>query len=200
MSTLPLPQLQPRRALLLALAGTLAGCSQQEAPAPKPATAATPAQAFEVIAATGKGFAVGALLSANPVYVLFDPQCPHCGRLWQAATPLLGKIKMVWVPVAIINPKSAPQGAALLAAANPMEMMSSHEASILAGTGGVGASASIPSEVEAAIKGNTNLFTRLGLESVPFIVGKNSRSGVVLAHSGALSTEKLAEFAGVTAP
>lgn len=187
-------------ALVLALAGALAvaGCSQQDAATP--VAAGTPAQSYDAVIAQGKGFTVGTLMSANTVYVLFDPQCPHCGHLWEAARPLLGKTKFVWIPVSIINGNSAPQGAALLAAANPLDAMTAHEASILAGTGGTPASGSLTPEAEATIKKNTELFTRLKLESVPFIVTKSASSGQIVTHSGALDTPALASLLGLNPP
>lgn len=181
-----------------AAALVLAGCSQQEAPA-KPAAVQT-LQSYDAVAAQGKGFTVGAMMSANTVYVLFDPQCPHCGRLWEAAKPLLKKVKFVWMPVSIINGNSAPQGAALLSAANPLELMSTHETSILAGTGGLPAPASIAPDVESAIKKNTQLFNSMGVESVPYIVAKNARTGQVITNNGSLSTPALADFLGVDQP
>lgn len=184
--------------LVAALALTLAGCSPQDA---ADTTAATkPAQPYEAVAAQGKGFTVGAMMSANAVYVLFDPQCPHCGRLWEASLPLQGKVKFVWIPVSFINAKSGPQGGALLSAANPAERMAEHEKSILAGGGGISAIAAVPNEIERAIKKNTQLFNSLGGESVPFIVAKNSRTGQVVINSGAMDTPALAEFLGIHQP
>jgi thiol:disulfide interchange protein DsbG len=176
----------------------LTGCSQQDAPA-KP-TAVTTAQSYDAVVAQGKGFTVGAMMSANTVYVLFDPQCPHCGHLWEAAKPLLKKVKFVWVPVSIINGNSTPQGAALLSATNPMELMNTHETSILAGTGGLPASAIASPDVEQSIKKNTQLFNSMGVESVPYIVAKNARTGQVITNNGALSTAALADFLGVEQP
>lgn len=173
------------------------GCSKPEqSTAP---TATTPPQTYELIASTGKGFIVGPLMSANTVYVLFDPQCPHCGHLWEAARPLLNKVKFVWVPVAIINANSTSQGAALLTATNPLEAMTAHEASLLARTGGMATSGSIAPEIEAALKKNTQLFNDLKLESVPFIAAKNASSGQVVTHSGALDTPSLVQFLGLNA-
>lgn len=184
--------------MAIALLLTIAGCSQQDT-ATKPAAAtatANPTQSYAEVAAKARGFTVGALMSANTVYVLFDPQCPHCGHLWEAAKPLLGKVKFVWIPVSIINTKSGAQGAALLASSNPLEAMTAHEASILAGTGGMTAMGSVPVEVEAAVKGNTTLFNSLGLESVPFVVSKNA-SGVAQANAGSMETPALAAWLGL---
>ena len=185
--------------LVAAVAG-LAACSKTEeaATAPAPAASSVPtAQVYEKVATTGKGFTVGALMSASPVFVLFDPQCPHCGHLWQTSQPLLGKVKFVWMPVSFINGKSAPQGAAILADSNPAEFMAAHEASLLAGTGGTPLPASMAPEHEATIKANTELFNSLKVESVPYIVAKNLKTGAYVTNAGAMETAALAEFLGV---
>ena len=137
------------------------------------------------------------MMTANTVYVMFDPQCPHCGHLWQQSLPLHKKVKFVWVPVAFINAKSTPQGAALMSAANPAEAMSIHEASLLAGAGGAAASSSVPDDLADAIKNNTALFNRMGVESVPYIVAKNQTTGQVVTNTGALETAALAQFLGI---
>jgi thiol:disulfide interchange protein DsbG len=185
-------------ALALALCMGLASCSKQDTPTAPAATASiTPAQSFDVVAKDGKGFTAGAMMSAQTVYVLFDAQCPHCGALWNASLPLQKKVKFVWIPVSLMNSKSTLQGAALLAAANPVELMSAHEAALLAGNGGMVADANPSAEAQAAIKSNTLLFNALGATSVPYIVAKNARSGAVVTNSGALQTPALAAFLGV---
>jgi thiol:disulfide interchange protein DsbG len=191
-----------RRHLTLGLLGAttlgLAACSRTEDaasanPAPIPAT-----QALEA-AAAARGFDVGAIMSTHKVYVLFDPQCPHCAHLWKAAVPLLGKAHFVWAPVSLLGPKSLPQGAALLQAANPQEAMTAHEASLLANAGGIAASSSVPAELEAAIQANTQLLNRLGAESVPFIVSRNLASGQTVTHAGSMNTAALATLLGIAA-
>ena len=181
-----------------AFAGVSAGliaCSPQE---DKPAKGSVKAaDSYDLLAKDGKGFTAGAVMSANTVYVLFDPQCPHCGHLWEQAQPLMKKVKFVWMPVAFINATSAPQGAALLTAANPVEAMTAHEASILAGTGGTSASSGVPDDIAAAIKKNTDLFNAMGVESVPHIVARNASTGQVVTNTGALETAALAQFLGL---
>ena len=73
------------------------------------------------------------------VYVLFDPQCPHCAALWESAQPLHRQTRFVWLPVALLNAKSLPQGAAIMTAANPAETMNTHERELLANGGGIAA-------------------------------------------------------------
>ena len=199
----------PKRLLAVAaavLALTIAGCSKQESANPPaagtaaPSQSALPAQPYDAVAAQGKGFTVGAMMSTQTVYVMFDPQCPHCGHLWEASLPLQKKVKFVWVPVAFISPKSAPQGAALLSAANPGEAMTEHEKSILGGTGGMAAASNVSAEMEAAIKTNTTLFNQLKVDSVPYVLAKNMKTGQMVTNTGAMSTAALAEFLGVDAP
>ena len=185
-------------ALALALGMSLASCSKQDTPtAPTAATAIAPAQSYDAVAKDGKGFTAGTLMSTQTVYVLFDAQGPHCGALWNASLPLQKKVKFVWIPVSLMNPKSTLQGAALLTAANPVALMTAHETALLAGTGGMMADANPSAETQAAIKSNTQLFNSLGATSVPYIVAKNARTGAVVTHSGALQTPALAAFLGV---
>ena len=116
-------------------------------------------------------------MSTTVVYVFFDPQCPHCGHLWNASIPLQKKARFVWMPVGLINATSSAQGATLLSAADPAQAMTEHEASLIAGKGGIGAGADVTDEAKQAVDSNTKLFNNLGLEGVPFTVVKNARTG-----------------------
>ncbi len=196
-------------AMVLAAALGLAACSKPEdAAAPTaagaPTSAAAPqgkrAPSLDIVAAEAKGFTVGAVMSARTAYVFFDPQCPHCGHLWQASQPLQSKFKFVWIPVAFLSPQSAPQGAALLSSANPAQAMTDHEASLLARTGGIAASASPPKELLEAIRKNTLLLNEFGVESVPYVVVKNAASGQMEVRNGTMDTAGLANFLGVSPP
>jgi thiol:disulfide interchange protein DsbG len=191
--------------ITLALAGVLAltllGCSKNDsaAPSPSPAGTSTAASgsAYDKVAAAGKGFTVGAMMSAQTVYVLFDPQCPHCGHLWQASLPLHNKVRFVWIPVAFNPGKSLAQAAALLTASNPLEAMTAHEQSLLAGTGGMAASSDISAELVKSINANTQLLTNLGVDSVPYLVAKNKTTDQVVSNNGAMDTPALAKLLGV---
>ena len=182
--------------LATALVLSLGACSKNDTP-PVPVAAAITASSYDTVASTSKGFTVGALMSVQTVYVLFDPQCPHCGHLWQASIPLHNKVKFVWVPIAFNTGKSLAQAVALLSATNPLEAMSAHEQSLLAGTGGMTASSSLPPELEQAVKNNTQLLTSLGVDSVPFVLAKNRRTGDIVSNNGAMETAALAQLLGV---
>jgi thiol:disulfide interchange protein DsbG len=180
--------------LAAALLLGLAGCSPKDS-----ATTAAPAKREVTLeaAAQGKGFTVGSMMSATTVYVFFDTQCPHCGHLWQASVPLHKKAKFVWIPIGMINASSKSQGAALLTATDPVALMTEHEASLLAGKGGIAASSSVSSEIESAIQSNTQLFNSFGAEAVPFVVAKNARTGQTVSRAAAMDTAALADFVGI---
>ena len=196
----------------LVFSAALIGCKAKDnaaatatsaaAPATPVAPKAVPARRAPSVdaAAEARGFTVGAMMAANPVYVFFDPQCPHCGHLWNASLPLQRSVKFIWVPVALINASSLTQGAALLAAANPVEAMTAHEAALLAGKGGMAASSGVSPELEQAIRKNTEMLNSFGAEGVPFIVAKNLKSGQSVSRDGSMPTAALADFLGVAQP
>ncbi len=190
---------------LLAVTLALGACSKTEETSSSSSPAASADQGkrtptVEIVASEGKGFTVGSMMSTTVVYVFFDPQCPHCGHLWNAAVPLQKKAKFVWMPVGLINATSSAQGATLLAAADPVQAMTEHEKSLIAGSGGIGAGSNLTDEAKQAVVSNTKLFNNLGLEGVPFTIVKNARTGQMVTRGGSMETPALAELIGVDAP
>ncbi len=190
---------------LLAVTLALGACSKsgETGSTSKPAASADQgkrAPTVEIVASEGKGFTVGSMMSTTTVYVFFDPQCPHCGHLWNAAVPLQKKAKFVWLPVGLINPTSSAQGATLLSAADPAQAMTAHETSLLAGSGGIGGGSGVTDEAKQSVTSNTKLFNNLGLEGVPFTIVKNARTGQLVTRGGSMETPALAQLIGVDAP
>ncbi|APW48406.1 hypothetical protein [Rhodoferax antarcticus] len=188
--------------LLTALALSLTACSKPGEPPTSHAAAATAPAAvntssYDTVANTGRGFTVGSMMSAQPVYVLFEPQCTHCASLWKASLALHGKVKFIWMPVAFNQGKSLSQAATLLSAADPLAAMTEHEKLLLSGNGGITAIGSVSPELAKSIKTNTDLMTTLGIDSVPFILAKNRRTGEIVSNNGALDTASLAKLLGV---
>ncbi len=175
----------------------LAGCKQAPDSAasgkvPTPVSMAT-------VAAEAAGFSAGSPMSARTVYVFFDAQCPHCGALWEAAKPLKSQARFVWIPVGILNPSSTSQGAALLAASDPIAAMDAHEASLLAHQGGLTAAGASDAQ-KAVIAKNTELFNRFGFASIPTIVALNAQNGALVTQEGAMPTAALATLLGLQVP
>ena len=187
----------------LAAALALSACKESTPPGGASQAPAAPAQAAVPIAnaydaaAKGAGFTVGSLMATRQIYVFFDPQCPHCGHLWEAAKPLTNQLRMVWIPVGFMSARSTTQGAALLAASDPMAAMSAHEQSLLAQKGGLIPPDNLPSELTDKVKANTKLWQQLGGESVPMVIFKNPTSGEAGKFAGALDTQGLKRLVGI---
>ncbi|MCA0177755.1 MAG: thioredoxin fold domain-containing protein [Proteobacteria bacterium] len=189
-----------RLALTLAAALALAACSDKPAePASATATVPAPANTADAyaLAAKGHGFTVGSMMAANTIYVYFDTTCPHCAQLWQNSQPLLGQVKMVWMPVGLLRPQSLPQGATILASADPAAAMSAHEASVLAQGPGITPAKDLPEAVLAQVRENTDILNKLGSTSVPLVVYRNGKTGEHGQTSGALDTDHLKGLVGL---
>ena len=189
-----------RRWVLTSLAAScavLVACKDASAPT----EAAQPAAVTVSVAAVAQdatGFSAGSAMSARVVYVFFDAQCPHCSALWRAAQPLTAQARFVWIPVQLLNDTSRTQGAALLAAADPVAAMNAHEASMTAGKGGI---ASAGGETQLAVVAkNTMLFNRLGFASIPTLVGTHAQTGALVTQEGSMPTAALANLLGLQAP
>lgn len=193
-----------RRFFPLAAAALLALAACQDSPSTSssggsaPAAASTPVS-IEAITAEAQGFNVGSMMSTRVVYVFFDPQCPHCAALWQAAAPLRNQARFVWIPVGILNAKSTLQGATLMGSADPVAAMDQHEASLLAQRGGIEPGTASDAHKEA-IKRNTELMTRFGFASVPTVVAKHAQTGELVTIEGSAPTTVLAQRLGLQAP
>lgn len=189
--------------LLLALAigatALLSGC--KDAPNAAPTAAKGPSETVSVasVAAEAKGFTVGSEMSVRRVFVFFDPQCPHCAELWAAAKPLKSQARFIWIPVALMNKASESQGAALLAAPDPVAAMDAHEVSMRAKQGGIDG-VSAPADQKAVVMANTKLMNRYGFGSIPTIVATHAKTGALVVREGGLPTVALAEALGLAPP
>ncbi|AGX87909.1 thiol:disulfide interchange protein DsbG [Candidatus Symbiobacter mobilis CR] len=160
----------------------------------------------EMLQSGARGFSLGSQIGRKTAYVFFDPQCGHCGHLWQAALPLQQRMHFVWVPVAFMSRKSLPQGVAILHAADPAAAMAKHEDALLSGSGGIDVALgqgngqendTAIQTLQEAIRANTALLEKLGVNSVPHLIIVDAESDATTSHSGAMPTPALAELLGV---
>ena len=79
---------------------------------------------------------------------------------------------------------------------SPLATMKAHEQSLMAGNGGLAVPAGGESEHDAAIDANTELLGRMGADSVPYLMARNTE-GMVQTHTGAMDTAALAAWLGV---
>jgi thiol:disulfide interchange protein DsbG len=192
--------MQRRHLLTSAAAAVLALTACKDSP-PASGAAKAPPQPVSTAAieAGAKGFVLGSPMSVRAVYVFFDPQCPHCAALWRAAKPLRAQAKFVWIPVGLLNKSSEAQGAALLAAKDPVALMDEHEASMAAQKGGISATGDLDAQREAVRK-NTALMNSFGFTSVPSIVAMHAQTGALVTREGSMPTPELAALLGLQVP
>jgi thiol:disulfide interchange protein DsbG len=186
-------------ALVLALAGCKDGGGSAGPGKATSAAKAPSSVSIEQIESRAKGFDVGSAISARTVYVFFDSQCPHCAALWESARPLKAQARFVWIPVGVLNGKSVTQGAAILAAPDPVAAMDAHELSMREGRGGIVPAGDV-GDRKAAVEGNTKLLDGFGIGSIPTIVAKNAQTGALVVQEGALPTAALANLLGLNLP
>lgn len=193
--------------LAASVLAALAGCSS-ETQSSGPQTSQTAEGAASNAVSAGdyeaikqaRGFAAGAkaevLGSLPTAYVLFDPQCPHCATLWNAAKPLYSTVQLKWIPVALLNSLSATQSGLLIEAQAPIALMDGHEKAMVARSPDPLMGSPAPASVDAA-KDNTRLLRNLRATSVPTIVYTDPVTKQPKFISGALSTPQLANLLGV---
>jgi thiol:disulfide interchange protein DsbG len=186
-------------AALIAASLLLSACKDAPDPGKPAAAAASTPVSVAAVAAEAKGFSVGSAMSARTVYVFFDPQCPHCTALWEAAKPLKSQARFVWIPVGLLNASSTAQGATLLAAKDPVAAMDEHEASMTAKGGGISAASGIDAQ-KADVAKNTELLTRFGFGSIPTIIGNHAETGALVTQEGSMPTAALAGLLGLKVP
>ena len=191
--------------MLMGASALLAGCNDAPGSGLTSTTSGAPDKAASsqvsvaALAAQATGFTAGSPMSARTVYVFFDAQCSHCGALWQAAKPLKSQAKIVWIPVGLLGPASTAQGAALLAASDPVAAMDQHEASLQARQGGISALGNLDAQ-KAAVASNTKLMTGFGFNSIPVIVATHAQTGSLVTQEGAMPTPALANLLGLQVP
>ena len=129
---------------------------------------------FTELAEKGSGFVVGNEKADTVVMMTFDTQCRWCVWEYEQFKPFLDRVKFVWHPVAVLNPWSELQGAAILAAKDPKAMFLEHEAHMKDAVfkGLDVRKMEIPFEKREAVWTNTKVFRRAAAREVPFGVMK----------------------------
>ncbi len=182
-------------ALSLAL---LAGCGESKQEAPSAPVASVPAaDVYDTVAKKANGFTVGNMMAAKVVYVFFDTQCPHCAAFWNEVKPVLGQIRMVWIPVRLLQDISAQQGAMILSAGDPAAEMEKNEQSRNAGGKGLEPAGNIAKDQLDKVRANTDLMVSIGASAVPYLVYKSPVNGASASYEGGMGAEDLKKLLGI---
>lgn len=125
---------------------------------------------FTELTEKGSGFVVGNEKADTVVMMAFDTQCRWCAWEYEQFKPFLDRVKFVWHPVAVLNPWSELQGAAILAAKDPGAMFLENESRLKdAGFKGIDVrTMDIPFAKREAVWTNTKIFRRAAAREVPF--------------------------------
>ncbi len=134
------------------------------------------------------------------VYVVTDPNCPYCNKLWSDARPWVdsGKVQLRHIMVGILTPTSAGKAAALLADKNPSAALDAHEranvaanAKVMAagrpkplGNDGLKPKTTIPPAIDAKLEANAKLMASLRLQATPALIWRDAK-GMLQTRTGA---------------
>lgn len=148
------------------------------------------------------GFVVGTGQSAVALpraYVLFDPQCPHCAKLWEAAKPLRASAAIKWIPVGILSATSRNQSAMLLESKDPVSLMNANEATFAATGRASQVTTTVADETLGWVGGNNLAMATIGATSVPTLIYRKKGETSISTASGEMTTPQIAELLGITA-
>lgn len=181
------------RRTMLSLAATLglAALGPARAASPIGPAGVKAAELLAKLAQSGRGFAMQPGGADRPqVRIAFDSQCTDGHKLWFALNALASRVAITWYPVAVMNRRSESQGAALLAAVDPVASMEAHLAAYASPSAGLLVDAqAISDELRDAVWLNTNLLRRAGALSVPVGVLEDSSGQVLVFDERAKSAD-----------
>lgn len=157
-----------------------------------------PHEMYTEFMAHGVGVEFAGPDSRPMAFIAFDTQCSWCMRLMAQTRPLQQYINFVWLPVAVLNPYSETQGAAILASLDRAQMLERHESQFdNENIRGLNTEAMIvPWEMRQAVWTNTRIFRRCAARVVPFGVMKDANGEYRAIHSG-MKTHQLAALFGI---
>lgn len=148
------------------------------------------ADLYALITSKMHGFQSGNGKSTTAIVVVFDPQCPHCGRVWVESHRLNQEVHFAWMPVPLMNKDSLTQGAMLLGATDPIAFMTAHERLLLDNKGGAPLDQALFEKGKALIEVNRQLAVDVKIDVVPMIFHKKA-SGEILMTKGGVRAEEL---------
>lgn len=127
------------------------------------------------------------------LYVVTDPNCPYCSRLWRDTQPWVraGTVQVRNIVVGILTPTSYGKAAALLAASNPEQAFHDHQAAqfevnksnapgrmkSLNGSG-ITPLTSVDSKLKQKLAANQQLMADLGVNATPALFWKDDEGAV----------------------
>lgn len=117
---------------------------------------------------------------APQLIMIMDVNCPHCHNTWKMLEPFVdgGKIRVTMVPIGALGPQSEAQGANWLSSPEPYAAWKKH----VAGDDAIFEGAKPDPAKLMAVRDNTNLIRKWGVDQTPYILyhGKNGKVRLVI--------------------
>lgn len=158
-ATGPGPEVAPMPAP--ALTPSPDGVSDQQVP---PAAAAALLNVARAAAAANIGQSVVSEGKGIDVFVIYDPTCPYCKQLYKLTRSMLDRVRLHWLPVAALGPRSQLMAEALLTAPNRAQAL---EAVV---NDALPPATQMSSAVGTLVTANYRMLQAAGIRSVPTLV------------------------------
>ena len=128
------------------------------------------------------------------VYVLTDPNCPYCNKLWSDARPWVnaGKVQLRHIMVGVLTSTSAGKAAALLTSKDPVTALADYEQANMATNAkvmaagrpkpledhGIKPMGKIPAATQVKLDANEQLMQSLQLRATPALIWRDDKGAV----------------------
>lgn len=139
----------------------------------------------------------GSNSAPHQAYVVFDPNCIFCHRLYAALQPEIqsGQLSVRWIPVAFLKPTSQGRVYAILSSKDPVSMLEQNETNFNEQTedGGIPPLSSASAQVVQQLQNNMAFLTEAQINSTPAILYK-TKDGIAKIVAGFQDSSKLGDL------
>jgi thiol:disulfide interchange protein DsbG len=139
--------------------------------------------AFNYVGSTA-WIAQGSKDAPHQMYVVFDPNCIYCHRLYDALQPFIknGTLAVRWLPVAFLKPTSNGRVYAMLSSANPLQMLTQNENNFdeASENGGIPPLENPSATVKQQLQNNMAFLTEAQISATPALLYKTTNGNTRL--------------------
>jgi thiol:disulfide interchange protein DsbG len=139
----------------------------------------------------------GANTAPHQLYVIFDPNCIYCHRLYDALQPFIkkGQLAVRWLPVAFLKATSTGRAYALLSSSNPLQTLAQNENNFdeSSENGGVPPLNNPSAAVQQQLQNNMAFLTEAQINATPALLYKTVNGSAKL-DMGMIDATKLKDL------
>lgn len=126
----------------------------------------------------------GSNTAPHQMYVIFDPNCIFCHRLYEALQPFIqkGQLAVRWLPVAFLKASSTGKAYALLSSPKPLDMLEQNEKNFNEATedGGIPPLNTPSAAVQQQLQNNMAFLTEAQITAAPALLYKTNNGSAKL--------------------